>query len=208
MSKFRFSFFVAALICFILGLGFEFAGACYSMGLGAVAIFDLFVLMTVGLITAPMILTNAVVGRIQGVLTFIAAFIILVTILASLFSAISLLIKIIISLYFPLSYLFVYADFPVAVAGFFLIFSTLFKIGFVFFMVAAHQRFLENFGLVKICATSLGLTALVSLTHGLPRIFVSITDDIGAIIILVVALIRSVGFLLGSLPAVKKAIGI
>jgi hypothetical protein len=81
------------------------------------------------------------------------------------------------------------------------------KIGFVVLLVMAHQRFLENKGLVLIILTSFLATIILSFLHGIvPRFLVSITDDIGAIIIAILAAIWSLFYLIGAIPAVIKAL--
>jgi hypothetical protein len=73
-------------------------------------------------------------------------------------------------------------------------------------LVAAHQRFLQNKGLILLMLTSLVATLVVAFLHGLvPGILVSITDGIGAIIVSIVAIIWAVILLIGSVPAVVKA---
>jgi len=81
------------------------------------------------------------------------------------------------------------------------------KIGFVVFLVISHQGFLTNKGLVVNILNSVLLTLMLSCLHGFPASFlVSITDDIGAIIISMFAGVWALTFLISSIPAVKKAI--
>ena len=82
-----------------------------------------------------------------------------------------------------------------------------FKIGFVVLLVMAHQRFLENKGLVLIILTSFLATIILSFFHGIvPRFLVSITDDIGALIISILAAIWALYYLIGAIPAIIKAL--
>jgi hypothetical protein len=81
------------------------------------------------------------------------------------------------------------------------------KLGFAVFLVLAHQRFLENKGLVLIILTSFLANIILSFLHGIvPRFLVSITDDIGAIIIALLAAIWALFYLIGSIPAIIKAL--
>ena len=81
------------------------------------------------------------------------------------------------------------------------------KLGFAVFLVLAHQRFLENKGLILIILTSFLATIILSFLHGpFPGFLISITDDIGAIIVAVLAAIWALFYLIGSIPAIIKAL--
>jgi glycopeptide antibiotics resistance protein len=104
-------------------------------------------------------------------------------------------------------YLAEYADFNRAAAAATLSFAMALKLGFSVLLVLAHQRFLENKGLVLIVLTSFAGTILLSFLHGFfPRFLVSITDDVGAIIIAVLTLIWALFYLIGAIPAILKAL--
>jgi hypothetical protein len=73
--------------------------------------------------------------------------------------------------------------------------------------VFAHQRFLQNKGLVLIIATSLIASIIVSFLHGLvPLFLVSITDAIAGIVVAIIAVIWGIFFLIGSIPAIIRAV--
>jgi hypothetical protein len=81
------------------------------------------------------------------------------------------------------------------------------KLGFAFCLVLAHQRFLQNKGLVLIVLTSFVANLVVSFLHALvPSILVSITDSIAAIVVLILAAIWAFIFLIGSIISIVKAI--
>ncbi len=83
----------------------------------------------------------------------------------------------------------------------------IFKLAFAILLVFAHQRFLQNKGLVLIILTSLLATIIVSFLHGLvPRFLVSITDDIAAIVVAILAAIWALFFLIGSIPSIIKVL--
>jgi hypothetical protein len=208
LSDFRKLPFAAAMVLWLIIVIAELA-ACRGVGLGALAAFDLLILMTLGLIALPFLVTHAVGGRIQGVLTFIGAWLILLTVLGVLAAVIKLIFLILASLYFPLWYFIIYSDFDVPTATLWLSATMTGKFIVVGLLILAHQRLLENLGLVVLVATSLLLSLLVSVMHSAPPgVFVTITDALAALIILILALIRSIGFMLSSLPAAKKALGI
>src|SRR5689334_1139661 len=88
MSRILFVFAVSLLLVAVIA---EFDGACIGMGIAALAVFDLFLVQTVLLIAAPLILGNVFVGRTQAVATFFVSLCILLTAAAMLVLAVVLL---------------------------------------------------------------------------------------------------------------------
>jgi hypothetical protein len=81
------------------------------------------------------------------------------------------------------------------------------KLAFAVVLLLAHQRFLQNKGLVLIILTSLLANVILSFLHGIvPRLLVSITDAIGAIVVGILAAVWALIFLIGSIPAIVKAL--
>jgi hypothetical protein len=73
--------------------------------------------------------------------------------------------------------------------------------------VLAHQRFLQNKGLLVLIGVSLGLTWLIGFVHAfLPIILVSIGDQLMALVVCIVAAIWLALLLIGALIATIKAI--
>ncbi len=71
----------------------------------------------------------------------------------------------------------------------------------------AHQRFLENRGLILLIATSLLATIIVSFLHGMvPGFLVSVTDLIAALIVVILAAVWVIVSLVFSIIAVIKAV--
>jgi len=206
MAEFRKIPFAGALLLISAVLGVEAAGSCDSMGLSALAVFDLLVIMTVALIGAPFLLSHATVGRTQGVATLVISVVILGSALLILGLALALLFTMLASL--PLYLLFHWNSFPLPKAYGLLSVAMLCKFGFTACIIVSHQKFLTNTGLVVIVLTSLLLTMMLSVLYGMPRVIVIVTDDLGAIVIASFAAFRSIGFILASLPAMKKALGV
>jgi hypothetical protein len=100
-----------------------------------------------------------------------------------------------------------WGHFAVKAAAATLSLAMLLKILFCIFLVLAHQRFLQNKGLIVLVAVSLGLTWVTAFVQSfLPGFLVSIGD---ALVALVVAVLGAVWLLLlaiGSLIATVKAI--
>ena len=81
------------------------------------------------------------------------------------------------------------------------------KIAFLILLVIAHQRFLQNKGLLVLIGVSLGLTWLIGFVHAfLPIILVSIGDQLMTLVIAIVALIWLLLLLIGAVIATIKAI--
>ena len=81
------------------------------------------------------------------------------------------------------------------------------KLAFGGLLVAAHQRFLQNKGLVLLFATSLVLQLVLSFLHGLvPHVVISIADALWAIVVAIVAVVWAVVFLIGAIVGVVNAL--
>jgi hypothetical protein len=81
------------------------------------------------------------------------------------------------------------------------------KIVFAVCLVLAHQRFLQNKGFVLIIITSFVSNLIVAFLQGLvPGFLVSITDDIAAIIVCILAIIWAIVYLIGGIISVVRVI--
>jgi hypothetical protein len=81
------------------------------------------------------------------------------------------------------------------------------KLAFAACLILAHQRFIQNKGLVLIILTSLAANIIVSFLHAIvPALLVSITDAIATIIVFVLVVLWAAFFLIGSIVAVAKAV--
>jgi hypothetical protein len=220
-------FFVVALILLALAVLAELGSGIYidadtkkaaqyavgdpGLGISYLAILDGLVLFTIMLIGAPLLISDRVQGRIQGIITLIVALLALLGAIAMIFIALGLLllmVSLLLSIPFGTAlYMVKYAAFAKTAAAITLSLIMSFKLGFVVFLILAHQRFLQNKGLVLIILTSFLATIILSFLHGIvPRFLVSITDDIGAIIIAILAAIWALFYLIGSIPAIIKAL--
>jgi hypothetical protein len=182
-----------------------------GLGISYLAILDGLVLFTIALIGAPLIISDRVHGRIQGIITFIVALLALLGAIVMIFAALGLLLLMVSLLlavpFGTIVYMARYAVFDKTAAAITLSLIMGLKLGFAVFLILAHQRFLENKGLVLIILTSFLATIILSFLHGfVPLFLVSITDDIGAIIIAILAAIWALFYLIGSIPAIIKAL--
>jgi hypothetical protein len=227
LDTLRKPFFIIAVVLLVLavlaelGSGFyidadganasEYSVSRPGWGIAYLAILDGLLLFTIALIGAPLIIPDRIHGRIQGIITFVVSLLILIGSIVMIVAAL-LLLMLMVSLLLAIPfgtivYMAKYADFDKTAAAITLSFIMSLKLGFTVFLVLAHQRFLENKGLVLIILTSFLATIILSFLHGLvPGFLASITDDIGAIIVAVLTAIWALFYLIGSIPAIIKAL--
>jgi hypothetical protein len=106
-----------------------------------------------------------------------------------------------------IAYFAAFANFDTSGAQIALSLVMVLKLVFAVCLVIAHQRFLENKGLVLIIITSLVSNLVIAFLQGLvPGFLVSITDDIAAIIVCILAIIWAVVYLIGGIVSVVKVI--
>lgn len=228
MDSLRKPLFIIAVILLVLAVLIELGSAFYiqadgsnanayadmptpGFGIPYLAILDGLVLFTIAIITAPLLVPASVVGRVQGIISFVVSLLMLIGAIIMIVVAISLLV-LMISLFMAIPfgtaiYMAKFADFDTGQATATLSVIMSLKLAFAAFLVFSHQRFLENKGLVLIILTSLLATVIVSFLHGLvPGFLVSITDDIGAIVVAILAAIWALFYLIGSIPAIIKVL--
>jgi len=182
-----------------------------GLGIPYLALLDGLLLFTLGIICAPLIIPQRIHGRVQGVVTLIVSLLTLIAAIAMIFVALAL-VMLMVSLFMAIPfgtiiYMAKYAAFEKGAAAATLGLIMSLKLGFAVFLVLAHQRFLQNKGLVLIVLTSFLATIIVSFLHGLTPVFlVSITDGIAAIIIAILAAIWALVYLIGSIPSIIKVL--
>lgn len=184
-----------------------------GLGIPYMALLDGIILFTVGLIGLSEIISHRTHARIQGVATFIFAIVIIIVAIIMAFIAFALVLLMIgLLLAIPFGTLVYLAKFGFfntggAEAALALIWTL--KVLFAICLVAANQRYLQNKGLVLLFLTSLVANMILAFVHGfVPGFLVSITDGIGAIIVAVLAIIWAIVLLVGSVPAVVRAVNI
>jgi hypothetical protein len=187
----------------------RFAGS--GFGITALANLDAFLMLTIGLMGISLILPEELHGRLQGFATLIVTLIVMVT-------AFMILLKVIVELIIMVTllpswpfgtaaYMAVYSHFPRSNTQNALACIMMLKFVAIGFLVAAHQRYLQQKGLVILFAVSLVATLLVNFLLGLvPGVVVSITDAIGAIIVCMIAIVYAIVFLVQSSRSIIRAI--
>ncbi|MGV9213624.1 hypothetical protein ACTFTM_17360 [Micromonospora sp. RB23] len=196
-----------------LGVEVDAAGVSEPSGRGTsyLALIDAVALWTTGLFCLSLVVPERVQGRIQGVATLIFSILLILGSLVLLIIAfVELMIMVSLFLAVPfgtLAYLALWGFFPVGDAAVLLGLALLLKLVWAGLLVLAQPRFLQNKGLVLIIITTLLCTVVLEFLHRLvPVIVVSILDDIGALVFAIVAIIWGLVLLIGSIPAIVKAI--
>ena len=180
-------------------------------GIPYLALIDSVALFTVALMAVGLLLPDRIHARLQGAVTLVASIVLLVVSVVLLIAAVSLLITMV-TLFFAapfgtIAYLILWGSFPRGQAAVLLSLLMFLKIVFVVMLVLAQPRFLQNKGLVALMATSMLANVVLVFLHGLvPVVLVSIVDDAGAVVFAVVAAVWGVVLLVGSVPAIVKAV--
>lgn len=182
-----------------------------GIAINYLAIMDGIIVYSVFWMLLGLVLPGRFTGSAQGIVTLIAAILALIGTVVLAFAAFVLLMLMITLLlavpFGTIAYFAEWGHFATRAAAATLTLAMLLKILFCIFLVLAHQRFLQNKGLVILTAVSLGLTWVVAFVQAfLPGFLVSIGD---ALVALVIAIIGAVWLLLlaiGSLIAVVKAL--
>jgi hypothetical protein len=175
------------------------------------AIMDGIIVYSIIWMALGLILPRGITGRTQGIVTLVVSILALIGTVVLAFAAFGLLMVMIALLlavpFGTIAYFAEWGHFAVKAAAATLSLAMLLKILFCIFLVLAHQRFLQNKGLIVLVAVSLGLTWVTAFVQSfLPGFLVSIGD---ALVALVVAVLGAVWLLLlaiGSLIATVKAI--
>jgi hypothetical protein len=182
-----------------------------GLAIGYLALIDAIALFTVGLMGTGMLLPERLHGRLQGIVTLIGSIVLITVALILLVVAIAqLILMVTLLLAFPfgtIAYLIIWGSFPRGQAAAVLALLMFLKLVFAGTLVAAHQRFIQNKGLVALVLTSLIANVVAAFLHALvPGFLVSITDAIAAIIFAIVAIVWAIVLLVGSIVAVVSAL--
>lgn len=227
LDELRKPFFVIALVLILLVVLIE-AGSGLLLNLGTpgaaslgaktpgygityLAFLDGFVFYITLLIGLALVIPERLQGRVQGCATAIVSFF---GCLGTIFAIITCLIMLIVMvtlllapIFGTIAYLAIYGHFDRSGAAVTLSLIMALKLGFVVCVVLAHQRFLQNKGLVLIVLTSLLANLIIGFLHNfVPLPLVSITDAIGAIVVGILAVIWAVIMLVFAIIGIVKAI--
>lgn len=191
----------------IANLGTDLSG----FGVASLQYVDGFLLFTIALMTLGLLIPEYLHAKIQGILTLIFAIIvIIVAILKILVVLVKLITMVTLLLSFPfgtLAYLIIYGSFPVGPATAVLALIFVLKIVFVILLLLAHERFVGNIGLVVFVLVAFIANIIVSLLYTIvPRLLVSITDAIAAIIMGIIGIILAIVMAIFAIIAIILAL--
>jgi hypothetical protein len=182
-----------------------------GFGIPYLALIDAILIFTLALMALGTLINKALHAKIQGCLTAVFALLLILIALPALFIALSKLILMVsMFLAFPfgtLAYLIIYGSFPSAAGNAMLSLLFILKVVFSVVLLLAHQRFVENKGLVLYLIVSFVAGIVISLLYGIvPGILVSITDAIAGIVVAVIAIILAVILILGAIVSIVLAL--
>ena len=220
----RLPFFIGACVCLLLALLIEIAGgqaftAIFYEGtketpgnaINALGLVDGVLLYSLFWMLLSVVAPRGITGRVQGCVTLFFSFfgcLGTVVLIYVAFALLMLMLSLLVAVPFgTLVYLAAWGSFARGAAAATLALVMLLKIAFLVLLVIAHQRFLQNKGLMVLVGVSLGLTWLIGFVHALlPIILVSIGDQVMALVICIVAAIWLALLLIGAVIASIKAI--
>jgi len=150
-------------------------------------------------------------SKIEGIVRIIVSVLLLLACIKVVFVDIGLLILMVTLLMSPpfgtIAYFAVWSNFDTGGARIALSLLMTLKIIFAVCLVVAHQGFLKMKGFVLIIITSIVANLVIAFLQGLvPGFLVSITDDIAAIIVCILAIIWAVVYLIAGIVSVVKVI--
>ena len=181
-------------------------------GVPSIVLVDALLMLTLGLMGLQFLLSQALHGRTQGLVTLVVSVLVLLGALALIFTGLQALGVMLSLLLAPpfgtVAYLAVWGHFDRSAASQVLAMLLLLKLGCGVCLLLAHPRFLLLKGLVLLWGTSVVAGLLVAFLHGMvPGPLVSITDLVGAIVVAVVALLWAIHAVVASLRSVWRALG-
>jgi hypothetical protein len=182
-----------------------------GFGAGSLRFVDLFLVFTLALMAMSLVVPESIHSRIQGILTLIFSIIVIILAIVSIFMILAkllLMVGLLLSIPFgTIIYLIIYADFPRSAAAAVVALLFLLRILFVFFLVLAHEGFLQNIGLVVYTLVAFIASLLVSILYAIvPGILVSITDAIAALIVAIIGIILAIILLIGAIISIVMAL--
>jgi len=182
-----------------------------GIGIPYTALLDGLLVFSVAMTALALIVPERVQGKVQGIAALIVSIVALLLGIVMIFAGIGLVL-LMIGLLFAvpfgtIAYMVKFAFFDRSTAEIILSWVMLLKLGFVLFLVLAHQRFLQNKSLVLLIVTSLVASFVVGFLQAFPPLpLVSITDAIGGIIAAVLAVIWAIFFLIFAVVSVFRAV--
>lgn len=202
------------IVCVLIEMSsaaFLQTGDAPGLGIPYLALVDGILAYSLALMVLALVLPENIQAKLQGIVSVILMFFLALGTIVLIFVALAKLLLMVGLFFAPIfgtaAYFALWGSFPKGAAAVILTLLMLLKIVASILLPIAHQRFLNDKGLILLVATSLVATIIVSFLHGLvPGPLVSITDALAAIIVGILALIWAVVVLIGSIIAVFYAL--
>jgi hypothetical protein len=177
----------------------------------AMALLDGLIFYAILVIGIALLVPERVQSKVQGIATIVVSVLLLLAAIARFFvdlGMLFLMVGLLLAIPFgTIAYLIVWGSFGTNAATAALGLIMFLKIVFSVCLVISQQRFLENKGLVLIILTSFVANLIVAFLYGLvPNFLVHITDEVAALIVLVLAAVWIVIYLIGGIISVVKVI--
>jgi hypothetical protein len=182
-----------------------------GLAIPRMVLLDILLLSTVCLMALPFLLSDRAHGRVVGIVTCLLSLAVIIigfglalAVLAELLLMVALFLA---PPFGTLAYLAEWGHFRVGAAAALLGTLMALKLGVGSTLLLAHQRFLQNKGLLLLFGTSLLANLVTGFLHGfVPGPLVSITDAIAALVVLILALIWAILMLVFGIISVVKAV--
>jgi hypothetical protein len=191
----------------IAGLG---TGDPPGIAIIALALIDTQLVFATVLYGLGVVLPHPLVGRVQGCAGCLLSIVLIILSIVANVVAILLLVlmlALIASVFGAAVYVAVFGHFARTAAAVVLFVLLLLKLGMGAALVLAHQRFLQNKGLVLLVLTSIVGNLIISFLHGIvPRVLVSVTDAVAAIIVGILGVIWAILLLIGSIIGIVRVL--
>ncbi|HUI78743.1 MAG TPA: hypothetical protein VLY24_12530 [Bryobacteraceae bacterium] len=227
LDRLRTPFFLVALVLILFTVAIEIGSAgklqqaspaatslntaTPGKGIESLAFLDGLLLYTSLLMGLSLLVPERVQSKVQGIVSLVISLLLIlggVLMLIAVFVLLILMVTLLLAPIFgTIAYFTLFGFFNTGGARVTLGMVMTLKLAFAVCLVLAHQRFLKNTSLMLLLATSLVATFVLEFLHALvPGPLVSITDAIGAIIALVLALIWALLMLVSSVVSVARAV--
>lgn len=182
-----------------------------GFGVEALQYVDVTLVFTLALMALSLLIPAYVQAKVQGVLTLIFAILLILAGLARIpvvIGKLTLMVALLLSFPFgTIAYLIIYGSFPRAAASAVLSLLFTLKLLFGIVLLVAHQRFIENKGLVLFFIVALIANVIVGFLHGfVPGFLVSITDSIAAIVVIIISIILAIILAIGGIISIILAL--
>ena len=175
-----------------------------GLGIPYLALVTGLLLLILVLTALPILIGDRITGTVQGIISIIGGLLGLIggiTMAIVAFSALLLMVSMFLAIPFgTIAYLAIFGSFDTGGAAAITTMVIILLIGGLILLIFAQERFLKSKGLLLLFGTAILLTFVLSLLHSIvPRILVSITDALGALIIAIVGAIWSLVILIGGI---------